>query len=93
MSHYYPELSSASDWLKKSCFIQSEALPDLGSNASSVWNSCARNVPRASFYRETGDSVAKYRFFSQANCHVIPTPLLEQFHMLAKFNPRLGTYL
>ena len=45
MSHYYPELSSASDWLKKNCFIQSEALPDLSSNASSVWNSCARNVP------------------------------------------------
>ena len=95
MSHYYyPELSSASKWLKKIAQSSSKKhYPDLGSYTSSVWNSCARRVPQASFYRETSYGIAKNRFFSQAECHVIPAPLLEQFHMLAKFNPKLGTYL
>ena len=34
------DLGSASDWLKKG--FQPEHCTDLGSNASSVWNFCAR---------------------------------------------------
>ena len=39
--------------------------PDLGSNASSVWNSCARLSDV--IWRETSGSVTKCRLFSQAS--------------------------
>ena len=67
MPLYYPELSSASDWLKKKIPSSNQKhYPDLGSYASSVYNSWAHNVPQASFYRETSGGVAKYPFFPQA---------------------------
>ena len=37
---HYPDLGNNSDWLEQ-IFSQSDALPDLGSDASSVWNFCA----------------------------------------------------
>jgi len=43
MTWHYPDLGSASDWLEFS-FNQSEALPDLGSVTSSVWNFCFQPI-------------------------------------------------
>ena len=41
MMHHYPDLGRASDWLNQ--FVANQMLyPDLGSDASSVWNFCTR---------------------------------------------------
>ena len=45
MTRHHPDLSSASDWLKrKGIFVSTNQKHylDLGSNASPVWNFCAR---------------------------------------------------
>ena len=59
MTCRYPELGSASDWLKP--FLNQ---PVLGSDTSSVWNFCACLSDIIS--RETSAGVAKCRLFSQA---------------------------
>ena len=41
MARNYPDLDSASFWMKQ-FFYQSEALSRFGYSASSVWNFCAR---------------------------------------------------
>ena len=40
-THHYSDLGSASDWLKI-CLTNQKHYPDLSSDASSVWNFCAR---------------------------------------------------
>ena len=44
MMHHYSDLGIASDWLKQISHgtTNQKHYPDLGSNASSVWNFCAR---------------------------------------------------
>ena len=42
MTHHYQDLRSASDWLEISLNPNQKHYPDLGSDASSVWNVCAR---------------------------------------------------
>jgi len=64
MMHHYPDPGSASDW---SCHIgfastNQKHYPDLGSDASSVWNFCALFSDVISF----SGSVAKWWLFSQA---------------------------
>ena len=62
-----PNVSSASDWLNQNFPPDStnqKHYPDLGSDASSVWNFCARFSDV--IWRETSGSVAKCRLFSQA---------------------------
>ena len=61
MTRHYPDLGSASDWLNQ---ISHAARPiRLGSDASSVWNFCARFSDV--IWREISGSVAKCRLFSQ----------------------------
>ena len=40
MTHHYPDLGSASDWLNQISHAVDQS--DLSSDASSVWNSCTR---------------------------------------------------
>ena len=40
MTHHYPDLGSASDWLNQISHAADQS--DLSSDASSVWNSCTR---------------------------------------------------
>ena len=66
----FPDLGSASDWLRQISHEarQSEALPrivDLGSHTSSVWNFYT-SFSGVTFYRETSGGVAKL-LFSPAN--------------------------
>ena len=67
MTRYYPDLGSASDWVKQ-IISQAEHFPDLGSDASSVWNFSVRSsdvISRENF----GGGLAKCRLLSQA-CHL-----------------------
>ena len=57
---HYPDLCSASDWLKQSQALSRSA----GSNSSWVWNFCSRSPDV--ILRGTSGGVTKYRLFSQA---------------------------
>ena len=78
MTRYYSELGSVSDWLEFS-FSQSEALPrsyNLGSDASSVWNFCARYsdvVLRGLMWRPRETSAA-FSGYPKSNSRCIETP-------------------
>ena len=56
---HYPDLGSAYDWLKQISHAPrpmsntTQINPDLGSDASSVWNFCARFSRPTSFHGET----------------------------------------
>ena len=64
MTRHYPDLGSASDWLKFASTNQKhKQYPDLGSDTSSVWNFCTRFsdvILRGSQWRRR-----KNRLFSQ----------------------------
>ena len=68
ITRHYPDLGSASDY---SCPVGNliqpirNTVPDLGSDALSVWNFCA--VSQKPFGGGTSGSVAKCRLFSQAS--------------------------
>ena len=62
MTRHYPDLGSASDWMKQISTNQNH-YPDLGKDTSSVWNF----VAETSFFVETRGGVAKCRLFSQAS--------------------------
>ena len=67
MMRHYPDLGTASDWLcRVENLIQTNQkhCPDLGSDASSVWNFRVRFSDV--IWRETSGSIAKCRLFSQA---------------------------
>ena len=64
MTRHYPDLGSASDWLKFASTNQKhKQYPDLGSDTSSVWNFCTR-FPDV-ICGEASGGIAKYRLFSQ----------------------------
>ena len=54
-------------WSKLSCSISANQknYPDLGSDASSVWNFCTHLLDFI-IHRETSGDIAKYQLFSQA---------------------------
>ena len=55
--------------------------PDLGSDASSIWNFCVL-VSQMSFGWETSSSVAKCRPFSQANITNSPRSMYQNSNMI-----------
>ena len=64
MTRHYPDLDSASDWLKI-YFIQSEVLLREGNASPDIVVISAR-VPQTSFRAKTNFGVVKCRLFSQA---------------------------
>ena len=92
MPLYYPELSSASDWLKKK-FLH----PIRSTTQIWVVTRHQYRIPELITFLKRhfiGKPVVvsrNIRFFLRL-CHVTPAPLLEQLRMLAKFNAKLGRY-
>ena len=66
-TRHYPDVDSASDWLKI-YFHQSEVLKDL--NTSRHQCGISALIPQTSFRGETVAGVAKSRLFSQPALHV-----------------------
>ena len=72
MTHHYPDLGSASDWLNQishtACPIRSTIqVWVVTSGMTSVWNFCAALIFQMSFGGKTSDSVVKCQLFSQAS--------------------------
>ena len=71
MTRYYPDLGSASHWLKKTFLANQKRYPDrMGKDKSSVRNFCARFS--GVIWRGNQWGVAKCRLFSQASHFITP---------------------
>ena len=64
LTRHYPDLGSASDWMKQISTNQNH-YPDMGKDTSLVWNSSL--VSQTPFLVETRGGVEKCRLFSQAS--------------------------
>ena len=68
MMNHYPDLASASDWMKQINLTNQKQYPDLGSDASSVLESLRQH------FTETSSGIAKCWLFSRATfdtvCHL-----------------------
>ena len=87
MTHYYPELGSASDWLSQISYV---ARPIR--NTTQIWvvtrHQCGISVliSQTSFGGETSGSIAKCQLFSQATKGAIKVKLVVQVSCLLFMN-------